>query len=171
MFPARKPTARIADTVNLDGGVRPVQRHRRLRRLAIVAVGAIAALSLAAPASADPFGLDQPTNNVPGVGAIPDNFNHTFCFSGAGWTAARQAVVNTQMANLDTQTSYFDTFPIPTGCFATTDLWFQVTALPAGVRGDWFPARAHENVANPDGSMAALRRTARARPSASCGPR
>lgn len=137
MLPAQNPTIPLAATAHVDGDIRPIRRRLRLRHLAIMALGAVAALSLAAPASADPFGLDQPTNNVPGVGAIPDNFNHTYCFDGAGWSTARRAVVNTQMANLDTQTSYFDTFPIPTGCFPTTDLAFQVTTLPPGVRGDW----------------------------------
>ena len=137
MFPAQKPRIRIGETANLDGAVRPVRRHRRLRRLAVVALSAVAALGVAVPAGADPFGLDTPTFNEPGVGAIPDNFDHTYCFDGPGWTASHMSVVHTQMVNLDTQTSYFDTFPPQPPCFEQTDLWFQVTVLPAGTRGDW----------------------------------
>lgn len=134
MFPARTRTR--GDTVDLDGAVTPVPRLRRLRRLAVVASMALAALALAVPATADPFGLDTPTTNVAGVGAIPDNFDHTYCFSGPGWTPSLRAVVNTQMVNLDTQTSYFDTYPAPP-CLGQTDIWFEVTALAAGVRGEW----------------------------------
>jgi len=136
MFATRKPRIPTAEMANADGGVHPVRRHRRLRRLAVVALSAVAALGFAIPASADPFGLDTPTVNVSGVGAIPDNFDHTYCFDGAGWTPSLRTVVNTQMVNLDSQTSYFDTLP-PPPCFAQTDVWFQVTVLPAGVRGDW----------------------------------
>jgi hypothetical protein len=110
----------------------------KIHTLVVAAAAAlVATFGFAAPASADPFGLDQPGNNVPGVGGIPDNFNHTYCFRGNGWTAAWHTVVDTQMANLDNQTLYFDTFPIPNGCASTTDVWFELDASLGSTRGDW----------------------------------
>jgi hypothetical protein len=111
--------------------------HRRRACVALVAVAvAVAALGVTAPAKADPFGLDTPIHSVEGVGAIPDNFNHTYCFDGAGWTQDWRRVVHARMANLDDQTNYFDTWPIDHQCFPTTDLWFRLDSTMAD-RGDY----------------------------------
>jgi hypothetical protein len=104
--------------------------------LVIAALGLLTSFALASPAQADKFGLDQPNNLVSGVGGIPDNFTHTYCFRGAGWTAARQNLVHGRMQNLDTQTSYTDLFPPPPGCFATTDVWFELNSTMSA-RGDY----------------------------------
>ena len=125
--------------VTVEGAMRPRtrRRHRWVRRTALT-VSVLVPFALAAPASADSFGLDQPNNNVPGVGAIPDNFDHTFCFSGVGWTANWKDLVSSRMQNLDTQTLYFDN-PVPNGaCQNPTDLHFKLdTTLPNGTRGSW----------------------------------
>jgi hypothetical protein len=119
-----------------DRGPSTARRRRRLRRLACVTLTIVAAIGVTAPAMADPFGLDTPTNNVSGVGAIPDNFNHTYCFNGAGWTTAWRNVVHSRMANLDAQTNYWDTF-VGNTCFPTHDVWFQLADLPGTTRGDY----------------------------------
>jgi hypothetical protein len=142
MFSAQTPPSRRdGDVVAHEGravasGPRLTRRRRRLVRVGCAMLATAAALAVAGPANADPFGLDTPTTNVPGVGAIPDNFNHTYCFAGDGWTAAWRTVVDSRMQNLDTQTSYFDTFPLPTGCFATTDVWFDLSSTMSA-RGDY----------------------------------
>jgi hypothetical protein len=104
------------------------------RRRACVALTTVAALCVAAPAMADPFGLDTPTHNEPGVGAIPDNFTHTYCLDGAGWTIPWRIAVFSRMENLDVQTSYSDQFV--NDCVAATDLWFQLADL-GKTRGDY----------------------------------
>jgi hypothetical protein len=113
-------------------------RNTRTRRLwsvmAAFALALTASLSFAGPANADPFGLDQEGNLVSGVGGIPDDFNHTYCFNGAGWTAAWQTLANGRMANLDTQTSYVDV--LDPSCDGNTDIWFQLANL-GGTRGDY----------------------------------
>ncbi len=108
-------------------------------RLVAVSAGLLASLALAAPAQADPFGLDLPGKNVSGVGGIPDNFTHTYCFNGGGWTAAWQNLVHGRMANLDTQTSYTDQWPQPGPCADITDVYFQLstTATLGTTRGDY----------------------------------
>ena len=119
-----------------DRGAAAARQRRRLRRLACVTLAAVAAIGVTAPAMADPFGLDTPTNNVNGVGAIPDNFGHTYCFDGGGWTTAWRNIVHSRMAALDAETSYWDIFPIPNDCALITDLYFQLdTAMTP--RGDY----------------------------------
>lgn len=95
------------------------------RALVTVALGAAAALAATTPAAADPFGLDTQSTSVDGVGAIPDGFNHTYCFAGSGWTTTRQNIVDGRMANLDSQTDYFDTSR-GTACDELTDIRFEI---------------------------------------------
>ncbi|HVQ96310.1 MAG TPA: hypothetical protein VMU51_35155 [Mycobacteriales bacterium] len=109
---------------------KPRTSARRL--LACVALAVAGALGVAGTASADPFGLDTPTHNEPGVGSIPDSTIHTFCFSGAGWTAAWQAIVNSRMLNLDVQTVYEGA---TVACDAATDVTFELNST-MGARGD-----------------------------------
>jgi hypothetical protein len=120
-----------------DRGAAAARRRRRLRRLTCVTLAAVAAIGVTAPAMADPFGLDTPTNNVIGVGAIPDNFGHTYCFDGAGWTTAWRNVVDSRMANLDAQTNYWDSFMGDT-CWEGHDVWFQLAELSGTYRGDYW---------------------------------
>ncbi|WP_139177261.1 hypothetical protein [Geodermatophilus siccatus] len=103
-----------------------------------MAAGLLASLTFAAPAQADAFGLDLPNDLVGGVGGIPDNFTHTYCFDGSGWTSEWQNLVHGRMANLDTQTSYTDLFPQPGPCANITDVWFQLsTTMGTSTRGDY----------------------------------
>jgi hypothetical protein len=119
-----------------DRPPRAARRRRRLQRLVCGGLAAVAALAVTAPAMADPFGLDTPTNNVNGVGAIPDNFGHTYCFDGAGWTTAWRNVVDSRMANLDAETSYWDSF-LGSTCWGGNDVWFQLADLGPSLRGDY----------------------------------
>lgn len=106
-------------------------RRRRVGRsllLATLALSAIASVAVAPSATADEAGLYNSTS-----GALPDNWNHTYCFSGAGWTATWKGYVNTQMANLDTQTNYYDTSK---ACDSITDISFQLSSS-ISARGDY----------------------------------
>jgi hypothetical protein len=108
-------------------------RNPARRLLACGALAVAGALGVAGTAGADPFGLDTPTHNEPGVGGIPDSTIHTYCFSGAGWTQAWQDVVSSRMLNLDVQTLYEGP---PVACDAATDVTFQLSST-LGARGDY----------------------------------
>jgi hypothetical protein len=89
--------------------------HRHVLGLA-VAAGLLTSFAFATSAQADPFGLDQPTNHVEGVGAIPDNRYHNYCFDGSAWNLQWRDRVDTAMENFDQQTIYrVFRFGSPTG--------------------------------------------------------
>lgn len=68
------------------------------------------------------------------TGCVPDNFDHTYCYSGTVDSNFRTAITES-MSNLDAQSSYFDTFIA--SCNSLTDAqWQQTTAPGGGVRGD-----------------------------------
>jgi len=121
--------------------VRPTTsiRRRLARLLTGLTVAMVAAVGAAGTASADPFGLDTQTNNVPGVGGIPDDFQHSYCFEGAGWTAAWQQIVNGRMDVLENQTSYAG-FEQGTTCSDAVDVRFQLSSTISD-RGDYVCAK------------------------------
>lgn len=101
-------------------------------RVAFLCSAALAAVMFAVPstpATADEF---NGCNSV--SGCLPDNFDHTYCW-GSSFTATNlRSAANYAMGNLDSQTSYFDTFI--SSCGSLTDVIWH-TMSTAGVRGDY----------------------------------
>lgn len=118
------------------GEVTAPRRGGLLRRLPALAIGILAATTLAtmgtaAPAGADEFGQGNSTS-----GRVPDSFAHTFCFSGSGWTDTWRTVVTSRMQNLDSQTRYTDSFH--SACDGSIDVQFVLDSnLGSSIRGSY----------------------------------
>jgi len=105
-------------------------RRRAIGLVTAVLAACAGILAAAAPAQADEFGQVTSTS-----GAIPDNFNHWFCFSGSNWTTTWRSVVTSRMQNLDSQTSYTDSQE-GNGCTSLTDIVFILdSGLGSSTRG------------------------------------
>lgn len=99
---------------------------RSKKVLAAFAMAFVAVLP--SQAGADEFGTYSN-----GAGPIPDNFDHTYCWS-SGWTSGWNTYAQYAMGNLDGQTSYYDTFI--SSCSSVTDIYWQLNSS-IGARGDY----------------------------------
>lgn len=101
----------------------------RLLTLMVAAATMIGLTIVAAPAaSADPFGDCDSTS-----GCLPDNFEHTYCWDST-YTSAFYNAAKYSMTNLDSQSSYYDTYM--SSCTNATDVRFQKTTA-FSARGDY----------------------------------
>jgi len=104
--------------------------HRsRVMLLCSALLAGVTIAAPAAPATADEF---NGCNSV--SGCLPDNFDHTYCWGSSFTASDLRSAANYGMGNLDSQTSYFDTF-IGT-CGSVTDLIWH-TMSSSTTRGDY----------------------------------